>query len=162
RAATEAAGKVLAPRLTVYPEFVRDAETWLHPDVRTPVWRASDLEGLARDDAWASGGEVEPPILVPGPSAARAPRPAAPLLDGVMRGEEVRSDEIAPLLSARGPEVAPGAEVPDELRREIVGDEVTFVRNRNINYTNVCTFRCRFCAFSKGPLSLNLRGNPYL
>ena len=39
---------------------------------------------------------------------------------------------------------------------------VTFVHNRNINYTNVCTFKCRFCGFSKGPLSLNLRGNPYL
>jgi FO synthase len=54
------------------------------------------------------------------------------------------------------------AEVADELRRRTVGDVVTFVRNRNINYTNVCTFRCRFCAFSKGPLSLNLRGAPYL
>jgi 7,8-didemethyl-8-hydroxy-5-deazariboflavin synthase CofH subunit len=39
---------------------------------------------------------------------------------------------------------------------------VTYVRNRNINYTNVCTFKCRFCGFSKGPLSLNLRGTPYL
>jgi FO synthase len=58
--------------------------------------------------------------------------------------------------------VAAVAEVADQLRRDIVGDEVTFVRNRNINYTNVCTFRCKFCAFSKGPLSLNLRGNPYL
>ena len=54
------------------------------------------------------------------------------------------------------------AEVADELRQEAVGDVVTFVANRNINYTNVCTFKCRFCAFSKGPLSLNLRGSPYL
>jgi FO synthase len=54
------------------------------------------------------------------------------------------------------------AEVADDLRRQIMGDEVTFVANRNINYTNVCTFKCRFCAFSKGPLSLNLRGAPYL
>ena len=54
------------------------------------------------------------------------------------------------------------AEVADDLRRRVVGDAVTFVRNRNINYTNVCTFKCRFCAFSKGPLSLNLRGAPYL
>ena len=54
------------------------------------------------------------------------------------------------------------AEVADDLRRRIAGDDVTFVRNRNINYTNVCTFKCRFCAFSKGPLSLNLRGAPYL
>ena len=43
-----------------------------------------------------------------------------------------------------------------------MGDEVTWVANRNINYTNVCTFKCRFCGFSKGPLSLNLRGTPYL
>ena len=54
------------------------------------------------------------------------------------------------------------AEVADDLRRRTVGDAVTFVHNRNINYTNVCTFKCRFCAFSKGPLSLNLRGAPYL
>ena len=51
---------------------------------------------------------------------------------------------------------------PTQLRAETVGDDVTFVANRNINYTNVCTFKCRFCAFSKGPLSLNLRGDPYL
>ena len=50
----------------------------------------------------------------------------------------------------------------DDLRRRAVGDVVTWVANRNINYTNVCTFKCRFCAFSKGPLSLNLRGDPYL
>ena len=54
------------------------------------------------------------------------------------------------------------AEVADDLRRQTVGDVVTWVANRNINYTNVCTFKCRFCAFSKGPLSLNLRGDPYL
>jgi FO synthase len=52
--------------------------------------------------------------------------------------------------------------VADELRRASIGDAVTYVRNRNINYTNVCTFKCRFCGFSKGPLSLNLRGTPYL
>jgi FO synthase len=58
--------------------------------------------------------------------------------------------------------VAAVAQVADELRRASVGDVVTYVRNRNINYTNVCTFKCRFCGFSKGPLSLNLRGTPYL
>ena len=162
RAATEAAGKVLAPRLTVYPEYVRDPETWLHPDVRTPVWHASDLEGLARDGTWASGGDVHPPRLIPPPSPARAGGPVGEVLAGVLGGETVGHDEIVTLLGARGPEVAAVAQVADQLRREIVGDEVTFVRNRNINYTNVCTFKCRFCAFSKGPLSLNLRGAPYL
>ncbi|MEM9652526.1 MAG: 5-amino-6-(D-ribitylamino)uracil--L-tyrosine 4-hydroxyphenyl transferase CofH [Actinomycetota bacterium] len=66
------------------------------------------------------------------------------------------------LFKARGPEVAAVANLADELRRDIVGDTVTYVVNRNINYTNVCTFKCRFCGFSKGPLSLNLRGKPYL
>jgi FO synthase len=160
RAATETAGKVLAPRLTVYPEYVADPETWLHAEVRFPVLNASDSEGLARDDHWAAGGEEEPPALLPMP--ARAGGPVGEVLAGVLAGEEVGVDEIVTLLSARGPEVARIAEVADQLRLDAVGNVVTFVRNRNINYTNVCTFKCRFCAFSKGPLSLNLRGAPYL
>jgi FO synthase len=164
RAATESAGKVLAPRLTVYPEYVLEAETWLHPDVHRAVLAASDSEGLARDTAevggWVAGSETEPPQLLP--ATARAGGAVAEVLAGVVDGQEVGLDEIVTLLGARGPEVARVAEVADELRRAAAGDTVTFVRNRNINYTNVCTYRCRFCAFSKGPLSLNLRGTPYL
>jgi FO synthase len=163
RDATEAEGFVLAPRLTVYPEFVRDPDTWLHPDVRTPVLVASDMEGLARDTAWSPGrDDITPPTLLPPPTPARAGGAVGEVLGGVLAGEEVGEAEIVTLLGARGAEVARVAEVADDLRRTIVGDEVTFVRNRNINYTNVCTFKCRFCAFSKGPLSLNLRGAPYL
>jgi FO synthase len=86
----------------------------------------------------------------------------AEILAGVRAGQQVGEDEVVDLFAARGPEVRAVAEVADELRRREVGEVVTFVRNRNLNYTNVCTFRCRFCAFSKGPLSLNLRGAPYL
>src|SRR6202000_1723089 len=81
---------------------------------------------------------------------------------GVLAGQEPGEAELVALFSARGPEVRAVAEVADQFRRDAVGDAVTFVANRNINYTNVCTFKCRFCAFSKGPLSLNLRGKPYL
>ncbi len=162
RAATEAAGFVLAPRLTVYPEYVQRPDEWLHPDVRTAVQVVSDLEGLARDTVWSPGrDDLEPPLLVPAAGANAGGR-VGEVLAGVLAGQEVGIDEIVTLLGARGPEVVRVAEVADQLRREIVGDEVTFVRNRNINYTNVCTFKCRFCAFSKGPLSLNLRGKPYL
>ena len=80
----------------------------------------------------------------------------------MLLGQEPGVDELVTLFGARGPEVAAVAEVADDLRRATVGDVVTWVRNRNINYTNVCTFKCRFCGFSKGPLSLNLRGTPYL
>jgi FO synthase len=113
--------------------------------------------------AWYSGAPVAPPVLIPAAGSRRPTRGAVhEVLTGVLAGQEVGHDEIVTLFSARGPEVAAVAEVADELRRRAVGDTVTFVRNRNINYTNVCTFKCRFCGFSKGPLSLNLRGTPYL
>ncbi|HXN63001.1 MAG TPA: 5-amino-6-(D-ribitylamino)uracil--L-tyrosine 4-hydroxyphenyl transferase CofH [Acidimicrobiales bacterium] len=165
RSATEAAGHVLAPRLTVYPEFALAPGRWLDDALRFPVLDASDAEGLAREDDWCSGGEAHPPELLGGATGGGARRPGgavAEVLDGVALGQEVGLDEIVTLFSARGPEVAQVAEAADALRRSVVGDAVTYVHNRNINYTNVCTFKCRFCAFSKGPLSLNLRGAPYL
>ena len=162
RAATEARGLTLAPRLTAYPEFVGDPGRWLDPGVRTAVLRLSDAEGLAREpsDRWFSGSDDGPPLLLPAtPSAGGA---VGEVLTGVVAGQTPGVDELVTLFSARGPEVAAVAAVADELRAAIVGDTVTWVSNRNINYTNVCTFKCRFCAFSKGPLSLNLRGAPYL
>lgn len=195
REVTEARGHVLAPRLTIYPEWARQPQRWLDDELRFPVLDRSDAEGLGRDDpgamfpekmtpnaeagtgaevvvistrgnsstAWYSGAPVAPPVLVPARSTVRPVRGAVhEVLTGVLDGQEVGHDEIVTLFSARGPEVAAVAEVADELRRRAVGETVTFVRNRNINYTNVCTFKCRFCGFSKGPLSLNLRGTPYL
>jgi len=131
--------------------------------VRFHVLVRSDSEGLARDPAelWSAGGEALPPRLLPMPPA-RAGGRVGEVLDGVEAGEEVGEDEIVALLGARGADVGRVAEVADALRAATVGDAVTFVRNRNINYTNICTFKCRFCAFSKGPLSLDLRGTPYL
>ena len=176
---TERHGHVLAPRLAVHPEWV--GTRFLAEELRHAVMDRADSESLARDSNWCSGGDVAPPRLVP--ESWLAPggrsRPVRPgngsavnaaasagavreVLDGVVDGQEVGEDEIVTLFRARGPEVLAVAEVADDLRRAAVGDVVTFVANRNINYTNICTFKCRFCAFSKGPLSLNLRGSPYL
>jgi FO synthase len=165
REVTEGKGRTLAPRLTLHPSYVLDPSRWLDPALWSPVLRRSDAEGLGRDDpSWAAGGEAPPPRLLPPSGGPGGPSRSAvaDVLAGVRAGEQVGEDEIVTLFSARGPEVAAVAEVADELRRRVVGDAVTWVANRNINYTNVCTFRCRFCAFSKGPLSLNLRGQPYL
>jgi FO synthase len=164
RAVTETAGMTLAPRLTIYPEFAADPERWLHADLRFPVLDRSDAEALARDDRWAAGDHDPPPILIDPATfpTSRAGGRVGEVLAGVAAGQQPDEEELTALFAARGPEVRAVAEVADELRREAVGDVVTFVRNRNINYTNVCTFRCRFCAFSKGPASLNLRGAPYL
>jgi FO synthase len=189
-AVTERRGHALAPRLAVYPEFAGGPARWLDEAMRFAVLDRSDSEGLGRDADWCSGGEVAPPLLIGGAllgtlgggasgadvrddgagsrgSGATSPR-AHPVgavravLDGVLAGELPGEEEIVTLFSARGREVRLVAEVADGLRSSISGDVVTFVANRNINYTNICTFKCRFCAFSKGPLSLNLRGAPYL
>jgi FO synthase len=191
RSVTEGRGFTLAPRLTIHPEFVLDAQRWIHADLRFAVLDRSDAEGLGRDDpgsvlpqrltppspqqvddgieilqigprstAWYSGASVAPVRLVPG--AGRAHGRIAEVLQGSTMGQELGIEEIITLFSARGPELEAVARHADELRRETVGDVVTWVHNRNINYTNVCTFKCRFCGFSKGPLSLNLRGTPYL
>ena len=115
-----------------------------------------------RSTPWYSGATNRPPTLVPGRPAVTAVSRLSRVLAKVDAGEPVTEDDVVTLFGARGPEVAAVAEVADRLRHEAVGDTVTWVHNRNINYTNVCTFKCRFCGFSKGPLSLNLRGTPYL
>ncbi|HVC70547.1 MAG TPA: 5-amino-6-(D-ribitylamino)uracil--L-tyrosine 4-hydroxyphenyl transferase CofH [Acidimicrobiales bacterium] len=169
RAATMAADMTLAPRLTVYPEFARRPEHWLDPAMRFGVLDRADADSLGREDPWCSGGTADPPALLAAvtepPAVAPLPRSGSALADvltGVALGHVPDEDEIVTLFSARGPEVPMVADLADQLRADVVGDVVTWVANRNINYTNVCTFKCRFCAFSKGPLSLNLRGSPYL
>ncbi len=191
RQVTEAAGFLLAPRLTAYPEFAGDPERWFDPAVRFPVLDRSDAEGLGRDDPgavvperaefvspdaaadgadvvllgerstqWYSGAPNRPPVLIE-PDAVPT-GPVADVLAGIETGDRPGFDELLTLFTSRGPDVAAIAQAADRLRHELVGDVVTYVKNRNINYTNVCTFKCRFCGFSKGPLSLNLRGTPYL
>jgi 7,8-didemethyl-8-hydroxy-5-deazariboflavin synthase CofH subunit len=162
REVTEARGFGLAPRLTLHAAYALDPERWLDKALRTPVLQRMDAAGLARDHDWSSGGDTEPLTLVPGHAGVRAGSAIGEVLAGVLLGQEVGEAEIVTLFSARGREVVSVTEVADDLRRRTVGEVVTWVANRNINYTNVCTFKCRFCAFSKGPLSLNLRGTPYL
>jgi FO synthase len=147
RAATESRGLELAPRLAVYPEWI-DGE-WVDPRVMPAVLRASDSLGLAREDPWSPGEDGPVPF---------APRDVLPL--GTR--EELGEEEIARLFRARGEERQRVLAAADRLRREVCGDEVSYVVTRNIQYTNVCYFRCGFCAFSKGKLAANLRGAPYL
>jgi FO synthase len=147
RAATESRGLELAARLPVYPEWISSA--WIDPNVMPAVLRASDSLGLAREDDWAPGESIAIPFV---------PRDALPVETRAELGEE----EIVRLFRARGHEQERVFAAADRLRREVCGDEVSYVVTRNIQYTNVCYFRCGFCAFSKGKLAANLRGAPYL
>ena len=146
RGATESRGLELAPRLPVYPDWI--AGEWIDSGVMPSVLRASDSLGLAREDGWSPGEDVPIPFF---------PRDALPIDTRAELGEE----EIARLFRARGHERDRVLAAADSLRREVCGEEVSYVVTRNIQYTNVCYFRCGFCAFSKGKLAANLRGAPY-
>jgi FO synthase len=147
RAATRSRRLELAARLPVYPEWI-DAR-WLDPEIRTRTLRASDALGLAREDDWAPGEPIDVPFV---------PRDALPLDSR----DELDEDAIARLFAARGEERERVYAAADALRREVNGDTVSYIVTRNIQYTNVCYFRCGFCAFSKGKLAANLRGPAYL
>ncbi len=156
-AETASAGKVLVERLAIYPDYALEPERWLAKELRTPVLRSSDGEGLARSDAWMPGAALALPVTrhFEGSTSLSA------TLDRAMRGKEISEYDIVALFGARGPEFDAVCRAADALRAATCGDRVSYVVTRNINYTNICYFRCKFCAFSKGKLSENLRGKPY-
>jgi FO synthase len=160
--ATRAAGAQLVARLCVYPEYVNDFDAalrWLDPQVMRHVLAASDGEGLARQGHWWPAAGLPLPV-------SYTPTPMRPAMRSVLsrseRGEVLEEREMQTLFEARGAETEALARLADEIRREVNGDVITYVVTRNINYTNICYFRCQFCAFSKGKMSENLRGKPEL
>ena len=158
---TAAAGKVLTERLALYPAYARDPERWLDAALRRPVLDAIDAEGYARTEDWCAGADVPVPAI----STLTAPRPGNGSLDAILDralgGAELGEGQIVRLFQARGAAFAAVTGAADGLRARVNGDTVTYVVNRNINYTNVCYFKCQFCAFSKGRPGENLRGRPY-
>ncbi|MFN8205136.1 MAG: 5-amino-6-(D-ribitylamino)uracil--L-tyrosine 4-hydroxyphenyl transferase CofH [Solirubrobacteraceae bacterium] len=168
-AVTEAHGHQLAARLPLYPAYIADITRWTEPRVATAVLQLADADGLARGERWSAGDSsitVPDATIPPRPSAtpadrARDPR-VAEVLDKHAADLELDEDDVEVLLRARGADVRAVCERADALRRRVCGDTVTYIVTRNINYTNVCYFRCGFCAFSKGRLAANLRGAPYI
>jgi FO synthase len=156
---TADAGKLLVNRLAVYPSYARAPDHWLAPEVATRVRHMTDAQGLARDDEWAPGTTISPrpPAILArltDPDIDRAVEKAA-------GGDRLDPSDIIRLFSARDADYNRVIAAADALRRTVNGDVVRYVVNRNINYTNICYFRCRFCAFSKGKTHEELRGAPY-
>jgi FO synthase len=153
-------GMVLTERLALYPAYAKELDAWVDPGLHTPVLREIDAGGFARADAWSPGSAVTPaPLYAVNAPACTAP--VAAILAKVEDGALLSAPEIIRLFEARGGDVAAVCQAADALRARVNGDVVSYVVNRNINYTNVCYFKCQFCAFSKGKLSENLRGRPY-
>ena len=77
--------------------------------------------------------------------------PLKQVLDDALAGHRLTEEQAVRLLSARGRDVWRIAAAADELRERKVGDTVTYVRNQNINVTNLCVNACGFCGFSRKP-----------
>ncbi len=155
---TAEAGKLLVQRLPVYPSYAQQPARWLAPEIATQVRRMSDAEGLARSDDWAPGTTLPPPV----PQAIGAVDPEIEaIIAEAVAGHRLDERKIVRLFAARDADYRRVTGAADALRRTVSGDTVRYVVNRNINYTNICYYRCTFCAFSKGKTHEALRGAPY-
>jgi FO synthase len=160
RTATKRFGLHLAARLPIYPRQLHEHARWLAPEVAAISMQSADGAGLARQDRWSPGeSAVSPP-----PATAAHPgrtKSIDAILGRATRGDRLLRDEITTLLGARDAAFDTLIAAADEMRRNISGAAITYVVNRNINYTNICTYRCGFCAFSKGRSHDDLRGAAY-
>ncbi|KAH8935779.1 hypothetical protein BDL97_17G047900 [Sphagnum fallax] len=207
-AATAEAGKLLVPRLPVYPSYIHNSSTWLDPVVLKRVLASANSLGYARAERWSPGipvdtgfafaepitssqtscSKVDPELtqavsasitehmgqhsktLVGIDGTISQPRhldrgmemsEVTQILEKIATAVEPTEAEVTRLFYAMGPDFRKVVTAADQLRSRVKGERVTYVVNRNINYTNVCGYRCQFCAFSKGKHSEDLRGKPY-
>jgi len=170
---TNAAGRNLVERLALTPAYAARPELWTDPIITPHVRRFSDSRGFARPDRWYAGAGCElPPISTRWSSVASAAhtdarstrRPTAgikAIIKAARAGHALTESDIVRLFGVEGPDLDEVIAAANQLRHESVGDTVTYVVNRNINYTNICLYHCGFCAFSKGRGSTDLRGPAY-
>jgi FO synthase len=152
RSESERGGKILVERLTIYPTYAKSPGEWLDAAMRRPVLEQSDGAALAREDRWRTGRSTDLPAGFAASQRRSGRTRTAQLLDELMQNgaEHVERESLATLFNARGAEFRHVCEAADALRAQTNGAVATYVVNRNINYTNICGYRCTFCAFSKG------------
>jgi FO synthase len=164
RRETASQGKILVERLAAYPRYAKHAAEWVDPRLASRVLQHSDSDGFARLGRWAPGLPVEiddteksPPLV----SLLEIDRTISATVAAASKGKRLNEAAIVRLFAARDADFRYLTSAADELRQHASGNVVRFVVNRNINYTNICYFRCQFCAFSKGKTNESLRGAPY-
>jgi FO synthase len=163
---TASANRELCERLALVPAYARAPAHWVDPALVPRVLRMTDSQGRARVDGWYAGSATQvPPTSAQWfasgswlPAASRATRE---FLASVQGGETPSESAVTALFAVDDRDFRTVVAAADRLRSDTVGDTVTYVVNRNINYTNICTYHCGFCAFSKGRSSRSLRGPGY-
>jgi FO synthase len=163
---TQAAGKFLEQRLTIYPSYLKNSDKWISADVLPAVLNMSDACGFAKRDDWKPGErnaapELELNLIKQTPDLESVSDEIKDIVSSCVDQAPLECEAVTRLFESRGADFAYVTSQADILRKQVNGEQVSYVVNRNINYTNICYFKCQFCAFSKGKLSENLRGKPY-
>lgn len=160
---TALAGKILTERLTIYPAYARAPEMWLDPAMRPSVLELSDGSGHGREESWRAGRSADLPQSR-GPVRRSVSDALSRLLDDIVdqRTGDIGHREVERLFEARDSDFAAVCAAADHVRASTVGNVATYVVNRNINYTNICSYGCGFCAFSKGKRNREGAEKPYL
>jgi len=165
-AETNAAGRELIERLAITPAYAQQLPKWVDPSLRSLVLRRSDSLGRARCDDWYAGSAAPIPPQAKHWVGAEDRIAASPAISRLIEkaecGERLDERGLVELFCAEGTDLRAVLRAADCLRAATVGDTVSYVVNRNINYTNICAYRCGFCAFSKGRSAHSLRGPAYL
>lgn len=156
---TAEAGKTLVQRLTIYPRYITKLDQWADRAIAPRIRELADADGLAREDNWTAGVSPRPPA--PQLNIGVASNAVRRAIAAFENGTVLDQGQIEDLFSARSGDVDEVCASADRARRKACGDVVSYVVTRNINYTNVCNYRCTFCAFSKGRGANSLRGKPY-
>ncbi len=163
---TRSAGKFLQERLVIYPSYIADRQRWLATELHGDVLAKVDADGLARTDRWATGEEEALPLeirtqLQASRDSLQVSADVLAIVARVHEGEALEEREVLRLFQARGDDFSYLCQSADDLRKQVNGEQVAYVVNRNINYTSICYFKCQFCAFAKGKVNEDLRGRPY-
>lgn len=163
---TDRLGRHLLQRLPLIPSFVQHVDRWTVPTMARALRHVADSHGFARSEDWFAGRGDEPDArtsfdLRCATQAPQASPEVARLLARASDGSALCEAEIVQLFEAEGDDLSAVIRAANSLRQATNGESVTYVRNCNINYTNICQYRCGFCAFAKGKTAVNLRGPAY-
>ena len=145
----------LKPRTTLYPRYFSDLKTFSTHEISSKLLQITDSQSLIRSDHWRSGISKNIPSY---PESIFNSNIRQSIHD-VENNPSI--ENIQELLEVSDNDFKYITEYANDVKSQIHGSDISFVVNRNINYTNICSFKCNFCAFSKGRGHDDLRGKPY-
>ncbi|MDA9784973.1 5-amino-6-(D-ribitylamino)uracil--L-tyrosine 4-hydroxyphenyl transferase CofH [Gammaproteobacteria bacterium] len=148
-------GQDLRARATLYPAYFKNLALHTSKNVASKLLQKVDSQNLIRSDKWVSGISTTIPLY----SNTSFKSDIQNSIKKIHENSDL--DALQYILTARDRDFKYLMDYADDLKTHVHGHEITCVMNRNINYTNICSFKCNFCAFSKGTGHSDLRGKPY-